>query len=42
MCKVSYTEIITDKGHDSFLLDELELDRSIMGFLNSNFDKIFS
>jgi len=39
-CKVSYTEIETDKGHDSFLLDEPELDRSIMGFLNSNFDKI--
>jgi homoserine O-acetyltransferase len=38
--KVSYTEITTDKGHDSFLLDEPELDRSIMGFLNSNFDKI--
>tara|TARA_B100001123_G_scaffold425938_1_gene539450 strand:+ start:518 stop:1669 length:1152 start_codon:yes stop_codon:yes gene_type:complete len=37
-CKVSYTEIETDKGHDSFLLDEPELDRSIMGFLNSNFD----
>ena len=39
MCKVSYTEIVTDKGHDSFLLDENELDRSIMGFLKSNFDK---
>ena len=38
-CKVSYTEIETDKGHDSFLLDEPELDRSIMGFLNSNFNK---
>lgn len=37
-CKVSYTEIETDKGHDSFLLDEPELDRSIMGFLNSNFN----
>ena len=37
-CKVSYTEIETDKGHDSFLLDEPELDRSIKGFLNSNFD----
>ena len=31
-------EIETDKGHDSFLLDEPELDRSIKGFLNSNFD----
>ena len=39
-CKVSYTEIITDKGHDSFLLDEPELGRSIMGFLNSNYNKI--
>ena len=39
-CKVSYTEIETDKGHDSFLLDEPELDRSIKGFLNINFDKI--
>ena len=39
-CKVSYTEIETDKGHDSFLLNEPELDRSIMGFLNSNFDKV--
>ena len=39
-CKISFTEIETDKGHDSFLLDEPELDRSIMGFLNSNFKKI--
>ena len=38
--KVSYTEIETDKGHDSFLLNEPELDRSIMGFLNINFDKV--
>ena len=36
--EVSFLEIDTDKGHDSFLLDEPELDRSIMGFLNSNFD----
>ena len=39
-CKVSYTEMKLIKGHDSFLLDEPELDRSIMGFLNSNFEKL--
>ena len=33
---VSFTEIQTDKGHDSFLLDELELDFIINGFLDSN------
>jgi homoserine O-acetyltransferase len=38
--KVSYTEIETDKGHDSFLLDEHELHRSIIGFLDSNYDKV--
>jgi homoserine O-acetyltransferase len=37
---VSFTEIETDKGHDSFLLDEPELDLIINGFLESNFDKI--
>jgi len=37
---VSFTEIETDKGHDSFLLDEPELDEIINGFLNSNFNKI--
>ena len=37
-CKVSYTEIETDKGHDSFLLDEPALNKAIMGFLNSNFN----
>ena len=37
---VSFTEIETDKGHDSFLLEEPELDLTINGFLNSNFDKI--
>ena len=40
ICKVSYTEIETDKGHDSFLLDEPELNKAIMGFLDSNFDNI--
>ena len=39
-CKVSFTEINTDKGHDSFLLDEPELDQTISGFLNSNYNKI--
>ena len=37
---VSFTEIETDKGHDSFLLDEPELDIVINGFLESNFDKV--
>ena len=35
--KVSFTEIETDKGHDSFLLDEPDLDQTISGFLNSNY-----
>ena len=39
-CKVSFSEIETDKGHDSFLLDEPELDLTISGFLNSNFKKL--
>ena len=38
--KVSFTEISTDKGHDSFLLDEPELDETIKGFLTSNFKKL--
>ena len=38
--KVSFTEIETDKCHDSFLLDEAELDKTISGFLESNFEKI--
>ena len=33
-------EIKTDKGHDSFLLDEPELDLTINGFLESNFKKL--
>jgi homoserine O-acetyltransferase len=37
---ISFTEIETDKGHDSFLLDEPELDLSINGFLDSNFKKL--
>ena len=38
--KVSFSEIETDKGHDSFLLDEPELDLTISGFLDSNFKKL--
>jgi len=30
---VSFVEIETDKGHDAFLLDEAELDRTMSGFL---------
>ena len=37
---VSFLEIETDKGHDSFLLDEPNLDYAIKGFLDSNFGKI--
>ena len=37
---VSFLEIETDKGHDSFLLDEPDLDYAIKGFLQSNFGKI--
>jgi len=37
---VSFTEIETDKGHDSFLLDEPELDSTIKGFLDNNYNKI--
>ena len=38
--KVSFIEITTDKGHDSFLLDEPDLDEIIKGFLETNFNKI--
>ena len=37
--KVSFTEIETDKGHDSFLLDEPEFDDTISGFLANNYNK---
>ncbi len=37
---VSFLEIETDKGHDSFLLDEPDLDYAIKGFLESNFRKV--
>ena len=36
---VSFTEIETDKGQDSFLLDEPELDSIIKGFLDNNHNK---
>ena len=36
---VSFLEIETDKGHDSFLLDELDLDIAMKGFLESNYGK---
>ena len=39
---VSFTEIKTDKGHDSFLLDEPDLDLIIKGFLDNNYNKIGS
>ena len=32
---VSFVEIVSDKGHDAFLLDEPELDATITGFLTS-------
>jgi homoserine O-acetyltransferase len=38
--EVSFLEIDTDKGHDSFLLDEQQLDDVIKGFLTNNFAKI--
>ena len=31
---VSFSEIITDKGHDAFLLDEPEFFNSLRGFIN--------
>ncbi len=38
--EVSFLEIDTDKGHDSFLLEEPQLDHVIKGFLTNNFAKI--
>ena len=35
--KVSFLEIETDKGHDSFLLEEPQLDSLIDGFLINNY-----
>ena len=37
---VSFIEIETDKGHDSFLLDEPDLDFAIKGFLESNYGNV--
>ena len=37
---VSFSEIETDKGHDSFLLDEPELDLLVNGFLENNFENL--
>ena len=37
---VSFLEIETDKGHDSFLLDEPDLDFAMQGFLESNFVRV--
>ena len=31
---VSFVEIETDKGHDAFLLDEPDFDRTVRGFLS--------
>ena len=33
--RVSFAEIVTDKGHDAFLLDEPELFAIVRGFLES-------
>src|SRR5467141_801450 len=35
MARVSFAEIVTDKGHDAFLLDEPELSGIVRGFLDS-------
>jgi homoserine O-acetyltransferase len=32
---VSFAEIVTDKGHDAFLLDEPELFEIVRGFLDA-------
>jgi homoserine O-acetyltransferase/O-succinyltransferase len=36
---VAFAEIKTERGHDSFLVDELEFLKTIKGFLDSNFEK---
>ena len=38
--QVSFIEIETDKGHDSFLLNEPSLDFVIRGFLENNLNKL--
>ena len=36
---VSYSEIFTDKGHDSFLVDEPEFLKTLKGFIDSMYEK---
>ena len=36
---VSYSEIETDKGHDSFLLNELEFLKTLKAFIDSMYEK---
>ena len=36
---VSYSEIVTDKGHDSFLVDEPEFLKTLKGFIDSIYKK---
>ena len=36
---VSFSEIETDKGHDSFLLNELEFLKTLKGFIDSMYEK---
>ena len=39
-CNVSFVEIETDNGHDSFLLDEPEFFQTIKGFLDATYKKL--
>jgi homoserine O-acetyltransferase len=34
-CRASFAEIESDKGHDAFLLDEPQLDKTLRGFLSA-------
>ena len=36
---VSYSEIVTDKGHDSFLVNETEFLKTLKGFVDSMYEK---
>ena len=36
---VSYSEIVTEKGHDSFLVDEPEFLKTLKGFIDSMYEK---
>jgi homoserine O-acetyltransferase/O-succinyltransferase len=36
---VSYSEIVTDKGHDSFLVNEPEFLKTLKGFIDSMYEK---